>query len=214
MRLTGAAAAPLPDPGPRWCSLEQTYAKGHSANRGGRRPAAVAHPRDRNDGMAGRGVLFALDDAEERQMLAIPDARARVAWVASTIEERWDRDWLHETDALWFPVHYCLHGSSGFPQPGLPPEARTIFGGTPLGVPQLYSIDYKDADLVRRIATALSRMRDDAIWARAGLVERKDYTGPRDDNLKVGVFDEIQALATFYAKAAEAGRCVIFTVDM
>lgn len=168
--------------------------------------------------MSGRGVLFALDAADERQMLAIAEPRARIAWVAHTIEERWDAAWLHETDALWFPVHYCLHGSSDFPQPGLPAEARTIFGGMPLGVPDLYTIDYKDADLVRRIVTALSKMRSDAVWARAGLVERKDYTGPRaenaDNTLKLDVFDEIQALATFYAKAAQAGRCVIFTVDM
>jgi hypothetical protein len=164
--------------------------------------------------MTGRGVLFALDPADERQMLAIPEARARIAWVANVIEERWDVAWLHETDALWFPVHYCLHGASGFPEPGLPAEARTIFGGLPLGVPGIYSIDYKDADLVRRITTALSMMRDDAVWARAGLVERKDYTGPKDDNLQVAVVDEIHALAAFFAKAAQAGRSVIFTVDM
>ena len=147
-------------------------------------------------------------------MLAIADARARVAWVAGTIEERWDAAWLHETDALWFPVHYCLHGSSAFPQQGAPAEARTIFGGAALGVPDLYSIDYKDADLVRRIASALSKMRDDAVWARAGLVERKDYTGPGEPNLQVAVVDEIHALAAFYAKAAQAERSVIFTVDM
>lgn len=164
--------------------------------------------------MSGRGVLFALDSADERHMLSIPEARARVAWVAGVVEERWDANWLHEVDTLWFPVHFCLHGSSGFPQAGAPAEARVIFGGAPLGVPNLYSIDYKDADLVRRISSALSMMRDDAVWARAGLVERKGYSGPKDGDLQVSVVDEIHALAAFYARAAEATRAVIFTVDM
>ena len=164
--------------------------------------------------MAGRGVLFALESADERHMIAFPQARARIAWVAGVVEERWDASWLHEVDKLWFPVHFCLHGSSGFPQSGAPPEALAIFGGMPLGVPDLYSIDYKDADLVRRISSALSKMRDDAVWARAGLVERKGYSGPKDANLQGAVVEEIHALAAFYARAAEALRAVIFTVDM
>jgi hypothetical protein len=111
-------------------------------------------------------------------------------------------------------VHFCLHGSSAFPLEGSPAEAKAIFGGVPLGVPKRYSIDYKDKELVRRISNALAHMRDDAVWARAGLVERKDYTGPRDHDLQMGVVDEIYALASFYKRADEAARSVIFTVDV
>lgn len=164
--------------------------------------------------MPGRGVLFAIDGGDEQQMLAFGDARARVAWVANTIEERWDEGWLHALDMFWFPLHYCLHGSSGYPGSGAPAEARAVFGGVPLGVPNLYSIDYKESDLVRRIASAFARMRDDAIWARAGLIERKDYTGPKQDGLQVSIVDEVHALGAFYRRAAETERAVIFTVDM
>ena len=164
--------------------------------------------------MAGRGVLFAIDHAAVRQLLAFAEPRARVAWVANTIEELWDEAWLHAVERLWFPVHFCLHGSSAYPMDSAPAEAKAIFGGVPLGVSNLYSIDYKDTDLVRRIASALSRMRDDAVWARAGLVERKDYTGPHEHDLQVSVVDEIHALAAFYKRADEAARAVIFTVDL
>lgn len=164
--------------------------------------------------MSGRGVLFALDRRDEQMMLAIADPRAMAAWVANTVEERWDVEWLLALEQFWFPVHYCLHGSSSLPAASAPDEAKTIFGGVPLGVPKVYSMDYKEADLVRRIASALSRMRDDAVWARASLVERKDYTGPRPDGLQASVVDEIYALTEFYRKAADAGRAVIFTVDM
>jgi hypothetical protein len=159
-------------------------------------------------------VLFALDGADERQLLSFADPRALVSWVANTVEERWDADWLHEIDKMWFPVHYCLHGAADFPVSGTAAEAKAVFGGQALGVPNLYRIDYKNRDLVGLIASALARMRDDAVRARAGLVDRKDYTGPQPYDLKVSVVDEIRALAAFYRKAADADRAVIFTVDM
>ncbi len=164
--------------------------------------------------MAGRGVLFALEPPDERRMLAFADARSRVGWVAGTIEERWDEEWLHQLDTLWFAVHFCLHGSSGFPLDGAPAEAKAVFGGVPLGVPSVYSIDYKDGELVRRIASALARMREDAVWARSGLVDRKEYNGPRTPDLQVDVVGEVHGLAEFYRRAAAAGRGVIFTVDL
>ncbi len=163
--------------------------------------------------MPGSGVLFALDNAEERHLLAIPEARPRVSWVANVVEERWDEEWLCVLGEMWIPVHFCLHGSSAAPIKGASAEAKAVLGGLPLGVPNLYSMDYKDQELVRHIASALSRIRDDAIWARAGLVERKDYSGPRVANMQVAVVDEIHALAEFYKRAAERSRAVIFTVN-
>lgn len=163
--------------------------------------------------MHGKGVLFALDDADERQMLAFSETRSRVGWVANVVEERWDEEWLCALDSMWFPVHFCLHGSAGAPLDGAPAEAKAILGGLALGVPNLYSIDYKDQELVRQIANALARMRDDAVWARASLVDRKDYAGPRGGSLQVAVVDEIHAIADFYRRASEASRAVIFTVN-
>ncbi len=163
--------------------------------------------------MPGKGVLFALEATDERHMLALTDEQARAAFVANSVEERWDTAWLHAMEGLWHPVHFCLHGSSGMPLDGASAESKAIFGGVSFGIPNRYRIDYKDAELVRRIASALSRMRDDALWARAGLVERKDYQGPRQGDIKVAVVDEIHALVEFYRRANEARRAVIFTVD-
>ena len=164
--------------------------------------------------MPGSGVFFALTADEQSQLLAIGEARARAAFVANGVEERWDEAWLHASRETWFAVHFCLHGASSYPQAGASPEAMAVFGGVALGVPNLYSIDYKDQELVRQIASALGRMKDDAVWARAGLVERKDFTGPKDGGLQVAVVDEIHAIAEFYRRAADAARAVIFTVDL
>ncbi len=163
--------------------------------------------------MAGKGVLFALETVDERSMLSFDNERARAAWVANVVEERWDAGWLHAMEGLWYPVHFCLHGSAAIPIEGAAAEAKAIFGGTSLGLPNVYRIDYKETGLVRLVSNALGRMRDEAIWARASLVERKDYQGPRDDNLQVAVVDEVRAVADFYRRAADAGRAVIFTVN-
>lgn len=163
--------------------------------------------------MAGNGVLFAIDASDELAMLSFSDEKARAAWVANTIEERWDTAWLMAMESFWYPVHFCLHGSGEMPIDGAAAEAKAVFGGRALGVPSRYRIDYKDAALVKLVANALGRMRDEALWARAGLVERKDYLGPRDDHLQVCVVDEIRALTDFYRRAADAGRAVIFTVN-
>lgn len=164
--------------------------------------------------MPGQGVLFALSAEDEARLLGFAEARARIAWAANELEERWEVAWLHQIDTLWFPVHFCLHGSAGFPHPGSPPEAKVIFGGHPLGVSNIYSIDYKDRELVRKIASALAKMRDDAVWARASLVERKDYDGPKDDTIQLSIVEAVHDLEQFYRRALEAERAVIFTVDM
>lgn len=164
--------------------------------------------------MPGRGVLFALNEADDRHLRSLTDGRSRVSWVAGEIEERWDRDWLLAIETLWFAVHHCLHGSSTYPLPGASPEAKAIFGGEPLGVPKLYTIDYKSPLLTASIAKALGFMRDDAVWARAGLVERKDYEGPREESLQRAVVEVVHDLARLYRRAADDNRAVIFTVDM
>ena len=164
--------------------------------------------------MAGRGVLFALDRDDEAELLSRRDAKARVSWAANVVEERWDRAWLHEMDETWFPVHYCLHGAHGFPLAGAPPEAKAIFGGYPLGISSLYSIDYKTAALVRLIAQALDKMLDEAIKARAGLIERGEFEGAKGAPMQATIVHAIGGLKSFYASAAAAGRAVIFTVDL
>ncbi len=164
--------------------------------------------------MPGSGVFFALSADDERGLLALPEARQRAAFIANGVEERWETDWLHAAEEMWFAAHFCLYGSSTFPVEGSPAEGRSVFGGVTLGVPNVYTIDYKDQGLVRQIASALGRMRDDAVWARASLVERKDFTGPRDHGLQVAVVDEIHAMRDFYRRASDASRAVIFTVDL
>ena len=168
--------------------------------------------------MPGRGVLFALDRADEAQLLSRREARARVVWTVRHVEERWDTNWLHEMDDTWVPVHYCLHGAAGMPPPGSPPEATAIFGGHALGISGLYSIDYKTGALVRLIAQALGKMRDEAVWARARLIERNDFEGPqgtgRGPDMQLVVVGAIRGLQSYYTRAAEAGRAVIFTVDL
>ena len=64
------------------------------------------------------------------------------------------------------------------------------------------------------IAQALGKMRSDAVWARARLIERNDYDGPKGSEMQSNVAAAIEGLQSYYARAAEAARAVIFTVDL
>jgi Domain of unknown function (DUF1877) len=59
--------------------------------------------------MAGRGVHFALTAEEEARLVDEPDGDDdHLIDVLGEIEERWDRDWLVETDKAWDAIHRCL----------------------------------------------------------------------------------------------------------
>src|SRR4051794_36528891 len=67
--------------------------------------------------MACRGVHFALTTDEMVRVESAPDDD-RVMAVMGEIEDRWDREWLVETDKAWDAIHRCLtdgtlsHGST------------------------------------------------------------------------------------------------------
>jgi hypothetical protein len=62
----------------------------------------MAHRRSR------RGVHFALTSADEARLAESRDD-ANVMEIVEEIEERWDRDWLFQTDKAWDEIHRCLN---------------------------------------------------------------------------------------------------------
>lgn len=54
-----------------------------------------------------RGVHFALNDAELKQLLAARGDEAVMEEIGE-IEERWDKEWLCETDSAWLAIHLAL----------------------------------------------------------------------------------------------------------
>ena len=132
--------------------------------------------------MPGRGVLFALDRGDEAELLSLVDAKARVAFVANEIEERWETSWLLDMDDTWLPVHYCLNGAIGYPLPGAAPEANAIFDRLELLTPAKAYAPYG-----RAVAAAATGNSDEAVkWLTAALDRGIDDLGQveRDESFR------------------------------
>ena len=58
--------------------------------------------------MACRGVHFALTSQEDQRLLAATNDAAVVEILQEEVEERWNEEWLYETDKAWDAIHRCF----------------------------------------------------------------------------------------------------------
>ena len=163
--------------------------------------------------MVARGVFFALTAEEEAGALARASQQQElVDYVISSIEEKWDEPWLAETDKTWDAMHRAL-GDDLFDTEYRSPLHGVVLGGRQLTTEDWYIIVYKSAEQVRGIATAVADVSDDAMRARYFKIDQTQYDYDKDEGdceATVGWFREVR---DFYARAAAAGRAVIFAVD-
>jgi hypothetical protein len=58
--------------------------------------------------MACRGVHFAITKIDGDRLLTASDDHAVLHIIQDDIEERWDEDWLYQSDKAWDANHRCL----------------------------------------------------------------------------------------------------------
>lgn len=169
--------------------------------------------------MACRGVFFALTPKEESALLSAPDSDAVVELLTEEIEERWDEPWLQEMDKSWDAIHRCLgDGSLRNSQPSL--TAKAILGGRQLSSRSDWVVSFLDAAEVRQVAAALTPLDEPEFRRRYFGLKKKflwfDLTayegeiGEQDFEYSWAYFEDMRRL---FAKAAAAGRPMVFTVD-
>jgi len=74
-------------------------------------------------------------------------------------------------------------------------------------------IVYKSSALVREVAAAIVPISDEAMGARYDGLDPNQYGFPKDENDRTYTVDWFGGVRDFYAKAAEAGRAVVFLVS-
>ncbi|MEK6238417.1 MAG: YfbM family protein [Planctomycetales bacterium] len=163
--------------------------------------------------MSGRGVLFALDDPRQDRL---SDARgdAEVMTVIESIEEEWDRDWLFETDKGWDAIHRCLTDGRLEWDNGEFPLKLCILGGYHLLEGDHYVVSVTPDDQVPAVAEALKPITRERLRAMYDCIEDDDYhpgTSEEDFDYAWSMFE---GMPEFWERAANAGRAVVFTVDM
>ena len=164
--------------------------------------------------MACRGVHFALTaDDESRLLSLVGDDGAVIDFVKEEVEERWDKSWLYESDKAWDAIGRCLNGGR-YVYGETDAACRAFLAGRDLvrddeGYYVLYltaaEVGVVAGQLAAIDAEALGRLYDEHLPG-------SDYEDvrPEDREYTLGWYE---GLPKFFAKAAAAGRAVIFTVD-
>jgi hypothetical protein len=158
------------------------------------------------------GVLFALTEADAQRLLSASDNEG-VLTIIEEIEEKWDEDWLMQTDKAWDALHRCLSNGTVFYDEGEYPLNRTVLGGKHLYDGDDYVVAYVAPNEVRDVAAALAPLTEKELRARYDAIDADDYNGELGDEDFNATWGHFLGVRELYKKAAAAGRSVVFTVD-
>jgi hypothetical protein len=158
-------------------------------------------------------VHFAITKADAERLLAASTDDVVVRIVQDEIEERWEEDWLYQTDKAWDAIHRRLTDGTLDINGGSYPLRLAVLGGRQLHRGDDYIVSLVEPSEAYNVARELvkierpwMRSRYDSIAAEwRGLVDPEldwEYT-----------WDYFSGLGSFFQKAAEAGRFVLFSVD-
>jgi hypothetical protein len=162
--------------------------------------------------MGCRGVLFAIDDATTERLLAAK-SDDDVLEIVESIEEEWDESFLEETDKAWDAMHRALSDGSLDPSGGSFPLNRAILGGKRLHRGENYIVSFVPKDEVPTVASALASIDEVAMRQRYDQRVPRDYAAEYGDEDREYTVEYFRGVVDLYARAAKAGRAVIFTVD-
>lgn len=166
--------------------------------------------------MSGRGVLFALGPKDQAalQAAAQEGEAAVVAFIHEDVEERWERDWLFETDKAWAAIHCCLTDGRLLYENGKPPLNLVILGGYQLTEGDNEVVSVTASEDLPAVAAALEGVTEAWFREQYFKIDQDDYPTPLSEEDFDYTWSSFQGLPEFYRRAAEAGdRAVVFTVD-
>ena len=123
-----------------------------------------------------------------------------------------DEAWLQQTDKAWDAIHRCLtYGRLGFDAHS--PAHRCILGGRQMCSRDDQIVSYVTREEVAEIAAAIAPVDEDTLRSRYFRISEADYgvlVTEEDFGYTWEWFDQLK---DFYARAAAAGRPVVFSVD-
>ncbi len=163
--------------------------------------------------MASRGVHFALSDEEQIKLADLAKSQGNVVeYIQEEIEDRWDHEWLCETDKAWDAIHRCL--TDGFLSfDDTTPLHWCVLGGTPMHYEDDYIISFVDKKKVKSVANAIEKFTEVDFRKKYDAIDASDYGMELSNEDFEYTWENFQDLRAFYRKAANADRSVIFTVD-
>jgi hypothetical protein len=157
-----------------------------------------------------RGVHFALTPEETARIRSALDDEDLMAGIEA-IEERWDRDWLLETDKAWDAIHRCL--TDGTLAYGVSPLHKCILGEDNLHEGDDYIVNLLEPDEVKEVAAAIRDIDEPTMRRSYFAIDPDDYDSPLSEEDFGYTWGNFQDLQEFFEKAARHDRAVVFTVS-
>jgi hypothetical protein len=163
--------------------------------------------------VAGRGVLFAIDDEAAQRLQEASGDDDAVMEVIEEIEEAWDNANLAETDKAWDAIHRALTDGALEWNNGTYPLNHVILGGRDLMQGDHYVAVLKTPDQVRDVAAVVAGIDRTSMADRYSTNVPTDYAPMYGDEDRAYTADWFDRTRMLYLSAAESGRWVLFTVD-
>lgn len=164
--------------------------------------------------MGCRGVHFALSPQGEQLLLQGAEAgdEAVLNVLQEDIEQRWDEEWLQQTDKAWDAIHRCLTDGT-LTTRATSPRGKCILAGRQLHRGRDYIISYLTAAEVKQVAEAISVLDKPWMRNRYFRLDEDDYGLPLSEEDFEYTWEYFELLQQFFAKAAAANRSIVFTAD-
>ncbi len=169
--------------------------------------------------MACRGVYFALNGKDVQNLLNANGDEEVMEVVQEDIEERWDENWLQETDKAWDAMHRCLNdGTLECSESSI--LEKCVLGGKQLYQGDDYIVSFLTSDEVDEVSKALEPIQQD--WFRKkyfGLKKKflwfdfTEYEAPIGEDDFQYTWTYFEDTCVFFKRASEANRAIVFTVD-
>ncbi|MEV6561494.1 YfbM family protein [Nocardia sp. NPDC051756] len=163
--------------------------------------------------MGSLGVHFALTPEQAEALIGEDDPDGVMALIEEIEEELSDEADHVDSDKAWDAIHRCLSDGTLEPGGGTYPLSHAVLGGTRLDAGEDYFVSYLTAEQVSDVARALVRLDELSFRERFFELDPGDYDGPHDAEDFAYTWSNFVDIRTFFARAAQKGRPVIFTVD-
>ena len=169
--------------------------------------------------MGCRGVYFALTEDDVKKLVGADSDVTVKKVVQEDIEERWDEDWLQQTDKAWDAMHRCLTDGTLVCK-GKSIMEKCVLGGKQLHRGNEYIVSFLTPGEVKHVSEAMNSIGEE--WFREkyfGLKKKflwfdlTEYDGPLNEDDFGYTWSYFKETKAFFRKACRAGRAVIFTVD-
>lgn len=160
------------------------------------------------------GVHFALSAKDTSRLLKFDDPDELVEFITEDLEERYleNDSWSFESDKAWDAIHRSLTDGRLLYESGPFPLAYAVLGGRPLDAGEDYTACFVNSSQVMEVTEALQKVTKEWMQQRYSTLSQTDYGFVSEEDFDY-TWVNFEELRGFFAKAAKAGRAVLFTTD-